>query len=310
MKRQITRFFSTTNKAKPGLNFLFGSNVLPHPEKLALGGEDSFFTDFGSRFFGVADGVGGYSNKGINSGLYSRAILKQVRELKEDTDLHRILVTATRHVNVNEKVKGGCTVTLGKLNENNQLSLLNYGDSAIAIFRPCIRLNTRREQVLYPRIVYRSVEQTHYFNCPYQLNNEETMKKLPADLLNVTVQDGDIVVCATDGLFDNIYDSSIQLEVSKLWFKIRDAHSSTRKYEQILHDFAKSLSQQAQTVGSDPNAKTPFEEHARKESVRDPGGGKLDDVTVVVGLVGDHLGISESSTRDNFELPAPEGQSQ
>jgi len=301
MKRRLIRKFSSKAQA-PQLNFLFGAHAKPHPDKLKTGGEDSFFTDFSSRYFGVADGVGGYINKGIDSGLYSRAILKQCQLQKDEPDdLHKILVKATRTVK-NERLPGGCTATLGKLVEN-KLSILNFGDAGIVVFRPCIRLNMKRKQELYPRIVYRSIEQTHYFNCPYQLNSEESFKVIPADLLSISVHEGDYVICATDGLFDNLYNATIQLEVSKLWFQIRDAHQSTKKYEQILQQFAHSLCEMAQKVGKDPKAKTPFEENAKRENVSDPGGGKLDDVTVVVGLVGDFGFSSETSTMDNFELP-------
>ncbi len=37
-----------------------GAYVLPHPEKMAKGGEDWFFVSESMRAMGVADGVGGW----------------------------------------------------------------------------------------------------------------------------------------------------------------------------------------------------------------------------------------------------------
>merc|ERR1719192_2535216 len=118
MKRKFLRRFCASVKSKVELNLLFGSHFIPHPEKEATGGEDSFFVDFNNRLFGIADGVGGYITKGINSGLYSRAILEKCQEQAASTDLLNAVVKATKSVN-SDGVQGGCTVTLGKMSGNN-----------------------------------------------------------------------------------------------------------------------------------------------------------------------------------------------
>lgn len=45
-----------------------GAFVLPHPDKMAKGGEDWFFVSDTMRAIGVADGVGGWVSDGRHSG--------------------------------------------------------------------------------------------------------------------------------------------------------------------------------------------------------------------------------------------------
>ncbi|KAJ1495761.1 hypothetical protein T484DRAFT_1761125 [Baffinella frigidus] len=61
---------------------------IPHPEKAHKGGEDAFFVlthDAGhGSGCGVADGVGGWAEQGVDSGEYSRALMKEAhRHLEE-----------------------------------------------------------------------------------------------------------------------------------------------------------------------------------------------------------------------------------
>ena len=50
---------------------------LPHPEKLHYGGEDAhFISGVGGGACGVADGVGGWQESGVNPAEYSRNLMK------------------------------------------------------------------------------------------------------------------------------------------------------------------------------------------------------------------------------------------
>lgn len=44
--------------------------MIPHPEKVAKGGEDAWFAS--ESLLVVADGVGGWNSKGIDPSLYSK----------------------------------------------------------------------------------------------------------------------------------------------------------------------------------------------------------------------------------------------
>jgi protein phosphatase PTC7 len=63
-------------------------------------------------------------------------------------------------------------------------------------------------------IVHRSIEQQHYFNCPYQLaiypnNVRDGQMDRPDSAVVSSFQliEGDLICLATDGLWDNLSDS-------------------------------------------------------------------------------------------------------
>lgn len=45
-----------------------GVSMLPHPEKMDKGGEDAFFIADNAQAVGVADGVGGWADIGVDAG--------------------------------------------------------------------------------------------------------------------------------------------------------------------------------------------------------------------------------------------------
>lgn len=61
-------------------------------------------------------------------------------------------------------------------------------------------------------IIHRSEEQQHYFNTPFQLSlpppghGDNVLSDRPesADQLSFPVLDGDVILVATDGVFDNV----------------------------------------------------------------------------------------------------------
>lgn len=67
------------------LQLLSGSCYLPHPEKEETGGEDAHFICTDEQAIGVADGVGGWAEYGIDSGLYSRELMSNsVSAIREE----------------------------------------------------------------------------------------------------------------------------------------------------------------------------------------------------------------------------------
>jgi serine/threonine protein phosphatase PrpC len=74
---------------KGSLAFLTVANNRPHPDKLDKGGEDAWFirTDANGGAFGVADGVGGYDEYGVDSGLFS----KRLMQLAAEKDMEQVI---------------------------------------------------------------------------------------------------------------------------------------------------------------------------------------------------------------------------
>lgn len=111
---------------------------------------------------------------------------------------------------------------------HHRLTTCNMGDSGCIVLRPT-------PAAAAYSVVFRTQEQQHYFNCPYQLSSPETRVKFPGTLhdhprlarashftlcpngaffskmfmAGVVEVRLDIIVAATDGVFDNLFDSNI-----------------------------------------------------------------------------------------------------
>ncbi|KAJ8542919.1 hypothetical protein K7X08_005442 [Anisodus acutangulus] len=64
-----------SSEEKIPLKLNSGSFYLPHPAKAKTGGEDAHFICTLTQAIGVADGVGGWADLGIDAGLYARELM-------------------------------------------------------------------------------------------------------------------------------------------------------------------------------------------------------------------------------------------
>lgn len=87
------------------------------------------------------------------------------------------------------------------------------------------------------------------------------------------VRSGDIVVAATDGLFDNMHPHEIAEVVS---------HGKEQGLTPT--QLAWILAEIAQYIATDEGRNTPFSETARQAGY-DLSGGKVDDITVIVAYI-------------------------
>ena len=109
-----------------------------------------------------------------------------------------------------QQIIGSSTACLMMLSHTDlKLYTTNIGDSGFLVVR-------RGE------VVHRSHEQQHYFNTPFQLSlpptelMSEVLADRPesADQYEFSVEDGDVILLATDGLFDNVPDRLLVAEMS------------------------------------------------------------------------------------------------
>lgn len=243
------------------LKFLSGSCYLPHPDKVEKGGEDAHFICEERGVIGVADGVGGWADIGVDAGEYARQLMsRSVSAIQEDpkggVDPAKVLEKA----HADTKVIGSSTACIIALTDQG-VHAINLGDSGFIIIRN-------------GRTVFRSPVQQYGFNFPYQLASG-TGGDSPSSgqVLTFPVVPDDVVVAGTDGLFDNLYDREIATLVVQ-------AERTGLKPEVTAHNIASLAQQRAQ----DRHRQTPF-----SAAAHDAGyhyfGGKLDDITVVVSYV-------------------------
>jgi serine/threonine protein phosphatase PrpC len=118
------------------------------------------------------------------------------------------------------------------------------------------------------------------FNFPFQLGSESSDLPKHADITKTKAQIGDLIIAATDGFFDNMFDDHIT-EVLK-----QQLNGGSVKDLQGPHlaELAQALSEAAFKQGQSKSAVTPFSAHARQSGYRYQGG-KPDDITVLVATV-------------------------
>ena len=81
-RRILTRSFSTIANAN---SFRAGFCMTPHPAKVAKGGEDACVVT--NNMIVVADGVGGWSDHGVDVAIYSRKLCADIEKLCDDDSL-------------------------------------------------------------------------------------------------------------------------------------------------------------------------------------------------------------------------------
>lgn len=254
-----------------------GAAYLPHPEKVATGGEDAHYTSECKRLVAVADGVGGWKDMGVDSGLFSRELMELVGNyVSETSDVDPYAVM--EHAYKNVEAIGTSTICVLSV-QKGKLTGCNLGDSGFAVFRRGGEPGDASEEY---KIVFRTDDQTHFFNCPFQIGTNSNDGPEKADQVELDVASGDVVVAATDGIFDNLFDEDVERELNNALGK--DAGHGEEGTEALLQEAANEICVLSQVYGLDPNRHGPFS-HSAKSFGYEYSGGKIDDSTVVVAFV-------------------------
>jgi protein phosphatase PTC7 len=237
---------------------------------------------------GVADGVGGWRSYGVDPSLFPKSLMAACERMVTSghfTPRNPVEVLSSGYYEVQQEkapLIGSCTACIVALHrEDSTIYTANLGDSGFRVVRG-------------GKIVHRSQEQQHYFNTPFQLAVAPSdMQGLvlsdspeSAETTSFSVQEGDIIVLGTDGLFDNMKDEMIIKHIARL----KDQWSD-------IQEVADCIVNEAHKLGFDPHYVSPFSLQAAANGFNVVGG-KPDDVTVLIGrvTVGELPDLSESST--------------
>lgn len=269
-------------------------------------GQDFFFLQsmrsYSGMALGVADGVGGWVDSGVDPALFSQALMFHSHRYARNAWAGEPEIDPTLEYEEREQIEGweltpyecldlayggvlreklvqagsstACLITINA--SSGVLRSASLGDSGFMI----IRSNS---------IFYRQRPQTHFFNCPKQLTKLPTndsrgaLVDLPdaAETFRTKLGDGDIVIAFTDGLSDNVFSS----EVVTLCTLVARRGGAEDEQVQAIAD---TLVDYARQCMSKKNRVSPFEREAAQQGLFFRGG-KPDDVTVVVGLVRETL---------------------
>ncbi|KAG7452524.1 uncharacterized protein BT62DRAFT_939501 [Guyanagaster necrorhizus] len=275
---------------------------------------------FKGMSFGVADGVGGWVESGVDPSLFSQAFMYHAHRYSRNAWAGEPEIDPTLDYAEREEVEGweltplesmalsyhgvlrekhvqagSSTACLIHMNASSGLlRAANLGDSGFMIVRSSTVIHKQRVQ-------------THYFNCPKQLTKlpsnstrrfERACVDSPgeADTYETTLRDGDIVVAYTDGLGDNVFPDEIVTITSLV------GRAGLPEDVQV-QAMADRMANYARLCMLNKRRRSPFESEAARQGMFFRGGvsvsqllggptypwnvliQKLDDVTVVVALV-------------------------
>ncbi|KAI8577426.1 hypothetical protein K450DRAFT_252361 [Umbelopsis ramanniana AG] len=277
--------------AKPGRTVCITPEESVHYFSVQVG-EDSYFKRYNA--LGVADGVGGWRNhSGANPALYSRKLMHYAYLEMEQLDLSstppaslysrkidpvEILQRSYDKSSQDAKHEGivgsstACVVVLG----NDELKIANLGDCGLSIIR-------------HNNFVFRTEEQQHSFNFPYQLGTGSFDSPQDAQQFTVKVEKGDIIILASDGLFDNLFDDDIlDIVCEQVSPKLEGVLTTGPDFPEIdPQAISDALALRAKRVSEDnDNGSSPFQTRAMKEGMYYQGG-KADDISVLVAIIKD-----------------------
>ncbi|KAI8820487.1 phosphatase 2C-like domain-containing protein [Fimicolochytrium jonesii] len=237
---------------------------------------------------GVSDGVGGWAKyKEADPALYSRKLMHYASaelaklddflesEYSADdyyaVDPKEVLQKSYDQTNkdvVAAKLLGSATALIAVLRDD-ELRIANLGDCGVLIIRN-----------LEP--LFRSEEQQHSFNFPFQLGTGSRDSPRDAQSFSVKIQEGDIVIMGSDGMFDNVFDEDVVDIIRKVLKKTGCTNHPSDVDPKKISD---ALLARAWEVAEDSRyGASPFQTRAIQEGLYFHGG-KMDDVTVLTGVV-------------------------
>jgi len=248
------------------------SAAMPSPTKFHLGSEDAFYiiAEPQSRTYaaGVFDGIGSWRLRHkIDAALYARDLAAlTAQKLLPPQSLSSM--EALEYGVAHNSYKGSSTACILALDPDaRRITGINVGDSVALILR-------EEQGMAKVGTVFRTTEQRHKFNQPYQLGTGGDPVS-SGTLFEIDVQESDIVVLGTDGLFDNLFDEEVM--------SIIDHNLSDSQMGGLvdLTSTANELLRAAFERSQSYSDRTPFEEECRKEG-ESYFGGKPDDISVIV----------------------------
>jgi protein phosphatase PTC7 len=289
----------------------------------AKSGQDAFFFsqvgNTSATTFGVADGVGGWVESGVDPADFSHGLCEYMTCAARSwpygsntTSLHPkdLLQVAYDEVMGDNNIEGGgSTACLAVAEPDGNVEVANLGDSGFML----LGLNAVR---------HFTQPQTHAFNTPYQLSKTpkrmlvqmavfggpSTLSDLPKEssVTHHKVRHGDVLVFATDGVWDNLspqdalgiisrqmvdlgawVESDGTIEVGPDLAKLVQAESNRKADKFSLQaKVAVAIAKEAKETGLNTRRDGPFAKEVQKAY---PGenwhGGKPDDIAAVVAIV-------------------------
>lgn len=300
------------------LHFLSVRVSNPHSRTYDRRGEDSSVQT--NRAIGVFDGVGSWKDDGVDVSRYTRSLArhtshalmgKKGRTTRGALDAVYYGMKSTDKpgtstacvAGMDGKSEGSTDISTGRT-----LKGINIGDSGLMVIRG-------------GHIVYKTKEQSKSFNHPHQIGYHEREDFSSGQKINYHLKEEDVVLVMTDGILDNVYKRDILHIVNKhteQWKSRRINHvkdgfrgkgnygkitsalksrftefkssisETDKKYvglPEIILEMAMEIMRSTYKGAHDSKWNSPFAKKASAEDFEGTYGGKVDDMTLVIGFV-------------------------
>jgi protein phosphatase PTC7 len=291
--------------------------------------KDQSIRDF--VYLGVADGVGSWREYGVDPRDFSRKIMEECENIlveaaqdgksADGRAFRQVIAPASLMAKAYERVKaenivGSSTVCVALFDSiRHQLHFSNLGDSGIIVLRHIDsdvagslkrdREKPRSERTSDLRLAFVSQQQLRSFNHPFQLGwtgeeiegGENTSFKSARESCtsSIHLRRGDIVIMATDGLFDNVDVDEITAialdweqkcgfihggDIGAREKRWSEGNSMTDVSAEKISELSRLLCERARENSLDPEKDSPFALLAKENDIM-WSGGMPDDITVL-----------------------------
>lgn len=273
-------------------------------------------------YFGVADGVGNWREYGVDPRVFSSRLMEECENCLHEASrngavdgrkFRQVIAPAQILAQAHERVKaenivGSSTACVALFDSiRHQLHFSNLGDSGIIVLRHIDsdvagslkreRHVPRTERKSDLRVAFVSQQQLKSFNHPYQLGwtgDEQTDAEAvsfktarEACSSSIYLRRGDIIIMATDGLFDNvdvddICAMALEWENSNGFIRGGDISGRDRRWSmgnsltllsnERIGDLAHQLAMKARENSLDKTKDSPFAILAKENDIMWSGG--------------------------------------
>ncbi|ERF70241.1 hypothetical protein EPUS_00429 [Endocarpon pusillum Z07020] len=292
-------------------------------------GQDAFFIaklEPNSTAFGIADGVGGWATSGVDPAEFSHGFCHYMAKTTVEWTHGRLTPRMLMEIGYQNIIDdpsvpaGGSTACIGIARPDGGLQVANLGDSGFL-------------QLRLGAVHHYSNPQTHAFNTPYQLSiippkiiaqsalfGGTPLSDLPekAEISSSQLRHGDVLILATDGVWDNLNPQdvlnivSLQMRSHGAWVET-DNHGlgvsdqiaqltrpggsgeKKKRSQTIQSALAAAVAGEAKIASMNERRDGPFAKEVQKYYPEEGyHGGKVDDICVIALLAVKHAASRDS----------------